>query len=193
MKIVKKKVSDLAFAPYNPRQIDDITLDKLTASIERFGYVEPIVVNKRTGHIVGGEQRAKALAKLGIDEVECVEIDIDPESEKALNLALNKIEGTWDYEKLRAVFAELDAELTPLTGFGPEEIAVLTADFDDLDLSDIEDEISELEEKANDKGANYVVYLSFPSKEEAESWLVNNGFEKHAFKPGARTMVIEMG
>lgn len=193
MKIVKKKVSELTFAPYNPRQIDEATLEKLAASIDKFGYVEPIVVNKRTGHVVGGEQRAKALAKLGVEEVECVEIDLDQESEKALNLALNKIEGAWDYEKLRAIFSDLDAGLAPLTGFGPEEIAVLTADFDDLDLDDLEDEISDIEEKANARGACYVVYLSFPSREEAESWLVNNGFEGRTFKPGARTMVIEMG
>ena len=70
MQIEKMKVSDLKYAPYNPRKIDDKELAKLKRSISEFGYVEPIVWNQRTGFVVGGNQRLKALRELGIEEVE---------------------------------------------------------------------------------------------------------------------------
>jgi len=55
--------------------------------------VEPIVWNKRTGNIVGGHQRLKVLLDMGMREVDCVVVDLDEAKEKALNLALNKIQG----------------------------------------------------------------------------------------------------
>ncbi len=39
-------------------QPGDIEYEKLRGSIEEFGYVEPIVWNERTGHMVGGISRA---------------------------------------------------------------------------------------------------------------------------------------
>ena len=70
MKIEKMKVSDLKYAPYNPRKIDDKELAKLKRSITEFGYVEPIVWNKRSGFVVGGNQRLKALRELEIEEAD---------------------------------------------------------------------------------------------------------------------------
>ena len=47
-------------APYNPRTISDHDLVALGRSMTTFGVVEPVVVNKRTGRVVGGHQRVKA-------------------------------------------------------------------------------------------------------------------------------------
>ena len=64
MRIVTKNVSELQPAPYNPRlelTRDDPHYRKLKRSIERFGLVEPLLWNKRTGFLVGGHQRLRVL------------------------------------------------------------------------------------------------------------------------------------
>ena len=68
--------------------------------MEQFGYVEPVVWNKTTGRVIGGHQRLKVLVDLGLKEVDCVVIELSEEKEKALNVALNKISGEWNTDKL---------------------------------------------------------------------------------------------
>ena len=59
-------------APYNPRTISDHDLASLGRSMQTFGVVEPIVVNTRTGRIVGGHQRVKAAeARCTVERVRC--------------------------------------------------------------------------------------------------------------------------
>ncbi len=128
MEIKSLLVKDIKYAPYNPRRISEEVLSKLKRSIEEFGYVEPIVVNKRTMHVVGGNQRLKVLRQLGIEEVQAVIVDLDDTHEKALNIALNKINGEWDLGKLKEIFEELEQniEMINLTGFDPEEVEKIT-------------------------------------------------------------------
>ena len=128
MKLEKKKVSELKPAPYNPRidvKENKYFYEKLYRSIKQFGLVEPIVWNKRTGHVVGGNQRLQILKDAGIDEVDVVVVDLPLEEEKALNIALNKITGDWDKEKLAIVLDELnnvDDFLMQLSGFDEKEL-----------------------------------------------------------------------
>ena len=56
-------------------------------------YVEPVIWNRQTGNVVGGHQRLKVLIDLGQQEIDCVVVDLDLQREKALNIALNKIQG----------------------------------------------------------------------------------------------------
>lgn len=102
MQIEKIEIGKLKAAEYNPRKDlkpGDPEFEKLKRSIEEFGYVEPVIVNKRTGYrIVGGHQRYKVLKQLGYTEVDCVIVDLDEQKEKALNIALNKISGSWDFK-----------------------------------------------------------------------------------------------
>jgi len=128
MEIKKVKIEEIKYAPYNPRKISDEMLQKLEKSIKEFGYIEPLVVNKRTLHVVGGNQRLKVLKKLGIKEVQVVMVDLDDEHEKALNLALNKIQGEWDLPQLKELLQELEPNLE-LTGFDPKEFEALINQF----------------------------------------------------------------
>ena len=133
MNIEKKNVKDLLPADYNPRKDlkpGDPEYEKLKRSIEQFGYVEPVIWNEKTGRVVGGHQRLKVLTDMGITEVDVVVVDMDTEKEKALNIALNKINGEWDTEKLALVIADLqgtDFDVS-LTGFDPEELEDLFRD-----------------------------------------------------------------
>src|SRR3989338_7225353 len=127
MRIEKVSINKINPAAYNPR-IDlkpgDRDYEKLKQSINTFGYVEPLVWNSRTGNLVGGHRRFKILLEQGAQEVEVSVVDLDLEKEKALNLALNRIRGEWDYEKLGHLLDELgtssDFDVT-LTGFDISE------------------------------------------------------------------------
>jgi len=150
MKLTKISIDKIKPAPYNPRiDIKDNPdfYEKLKNSIEKFGYVEPIIYNKRTGHIVGGNQRYQILKDKGIKEIEVVEIDLPEEDEKALNIALNKISGDWDFPKLNELILDLEEQDydIELTGFDVDELNDI---FDDLkeaeeDDFDVEDAITE--------------------------------------------------
>jgi DNA modification methylase len=86
--------------------------------------VEPVIWNGKTGNVVGGHQRLKVLVDLGQTEIDCVVVNLDQQKEKALNIALNKIQGEWDETKLAELMADLDAGAfdVSLTGFEPSEI-----------------------------------------------------------------------
>lgn len=130
MKIEQRAIASLTPADYNPRKDlkpGDTEYEKLKTSIERFGYVEPAIFNERTGRIVGGHQRLKVMADLGIETADVVIVDLDENTEKALNVALNKISGEWDEPKLVLLIADLQAADfdVNLTGFDTDEIEAL--------------------------------------------------------------------
>lgn len=148
MKFVKKKITDLIPADYNPRKDlkpGDPDYEKLKRSMHEFGYVDPIIWNQQTGHVVGGHQRLKILQDEGIQEAECVVVSLDDEKEKALNIALNKISGDWDKDKLALLMTDLQASDLDisLTGFDEDEISDLLATEDDThdDDFDIDSEL----------------------------------------------------
>lgn len=133
MEFQKIKTDKLNPARYNPRKDlkpGDAEYEKLKHSIEEFGYVEPIIWNKTTGSVVGGHQRLKILHQMGFDEVDCVVVDLDEQKEKALNIALNKISGEWDNEKLALLISDLNDSAfdISLTGFDAAEIDELFKD-----------------------------------------------------------------
>ena len=141
MLIEKMKTENLLPADYNPRKDlkpGDEEYEKLKRSIEQFGYVEPVIWNRTTGRVVGGHQRLKVLINMGISEVDCVVVEMDENKEKALNVALNKISGEWDKDKLALLISDLQAEDfdVSLTGFDAAEI-------DDLFKDTIQDKIKD--------------------------------------------------
>jgi hypothetical protein len=147
VEIRKIPIEQLNPAAYNPRkdlQPGDPEYEKLKRSMQEFGYVEPIVWNKRTGNIVGGHQRYKVLLDMGMSEVDCVVVDLDETKEKALNVALNKISGDWDMPKLKDILQELDTGAfdIELTGFDMDEIEDLMTQFH-VPGEIIEDEVPE--------------------------------------------------
>ena len=94
MKIETVPVSKISPAPYNPRKDlkpGDAEYEKLKRSMEAFGCVEPLVWNRRTGHLVGGHQRFKVLCAQCVETIEVSVVDLPIEQEKSLNIALNKI------------------------------------------------------------------------------------------------------
>lgn len=136
------RIADLNPAAYNPRvelKPGDSDFEKLKRSIEEFGYVELIVVNVGNDNtVISGHQRLSVMKTLGYEEVECLTVDLDLTREKALNIALNKISGAWDEDKLALVIADLDAADfdAELTGFDEDEIQAMIGTLDDTDAHD---------------------------------------------------------
>ena len=127
--IQEMSINDITPADYNPRidlNENDDEYKKIKNSIEEFGYVDPIIWNKHTGNIVGGHQRFTVLKDLGYDKVDVSVVDMNEQDEMALNVALNKVEGEWDRNKLRDVIEQLEEDRLAFTGFDEEEIENLS-------------------------------------------------------------------
>lgn len=159
MNIQKIKIESLKPAEYNPRKDlkpEDEEYQKIKKSITEFGYVAPVIVNSNMT-VIGGHQRLKVLKELGYTEVECVVVDLDQKEEKALNIALNKISGDWDNDKLEELLAELkqtDIDMD-ITGFSFDEVDEILKDItgskeDDFDLDQALNEIEEPISKRGD-------------------------------------------
>lgn len=134
-------IAELKPADYNPRkdlQPGDPEYEKLKRSLTEFGYVEPVIWNSTTGNIVGGHQRLKVLEDLGHTDVDVIVVELDETREKALNIALNKISGEWDNDKLALLIADLDASDfdAELTGFDDAEIQQLIGSLDEGEVED---------------------------------------------------------
>ncbi len=164
MQIERKKIRDMDRAAYNPR-IElipgDTEYENLRRSITTYGLIIPVVWNKRTNRVVSGHQRITVLENEGETEVDVSVVDLDEMQERQLNVALNKVEGDWDEEKLGDLLAELGENAT-LTGFTRQEIDSLTNDIDSLIDSDtVDKELKAIEELFN-------VSLTFDKADQEE-------------------------
>ena len=125
LEITNLPIRDLRPDPANPRRISDEELESLTRSIREFGLIDPIIARREDKVVIGGHQRLIAARKLGLKQVPVVLVDISEEQAHVLNLALNRISGTWDQELLARLLAELkevlDIDIT-LTGFSEDEL-----------------------------------------------------------------------
>lgn len=140
MKIEQVPINDLKEADYNPRQLTEDQHKHLTESIQKFGLVDPIIVNKHKGRenvVIGGHQRLKIARQLAFETVPVVYLDLDLEREKELNLRLNKNLGQWDWNKLAN---EFDIDYLLNLGFTEHEIGVdfLEEKKEDDDVPDVE-------------------------------------------------------
>lgn len=142
---MKTTVSDLKPSPYNPRKISKAALEALAQALREFGDLGGVVVNTKTGHMVSGHQRVKALdpvwaiTKAAIKDATGTtaagfietphgrlsyrEVHWPLAKEKAANLAANKHGGTFDMTAVRGILSDLDdgSMNLDLTGFLTDE------------------------------------------------------------------------
>ena len=103
MNIEKIEINKLKAATYNPRQISTKQYKDLKESINKFGLVDPIIVNK-CYTIIGGHQRYKICKDLDYKDIGCIILDLDKEQERELNIRLNKNTGEFDMDILANEF-----------------------------------------------------------------------------------------
>jgi hypothetical protein len=162
LEIYHRDINELIFAEYNPRKISEKAKGELIQSINTFGMVEPILVNmhpNRLNIIIGGHQRVKVAKEVFSDRfktIPCVYAYIaDIETEKELNLRLNKNVGEWDYMKLLASF---NVNLLKNVGFTDDELKFTPEEESELDKA--------AEEYTNDN-VPYPIVPKFTEKYEA--------------------------
>jgi hypothetical protein len=146
MKIVEKEISELIASEYNPRRLSEIQLDDIKASLVKFGFVDPVIVNmhkKRKNIIVGGHQRVKVWEILGKSTVPCVEVKLSHEDEMELNIRLNKNTGEFDFDLLSEFFDKDD-----LSDWG----------FTDFELDEMKDEWNDPSDKGGDGDSGTAEY-----------------------------------
>ena len=165
MEFEVKRIADMNRAAYNPRvdlQPEDEEYQAIERSLKRHGLVQPIVWNRRTNTVVSGHQRLTVLEAKGETEVTVSVVDLDDIQEKELNVALNKITGEWDDDKLSVILNELGEEATD-TGFTLPEIDVLRDElksyFNDVTAPDEEEPTEEPEE-------SFLLSLTFDAADE---------------------------
>lgn len=122
----------LRLDPANVRLHPQRNMDAIKGSIARFGQVEPIVVQRGTNIIIGGNARYQVLRDLGAHEVDIVELDIDDLQAAALGIALNRTAelAEWDFGALNRTLAEIvgqDHALAIDTGFDEAELEKMLA------------------------------------------------------------------
>jgi len=197
---VKLSIDELNPAEYNPRrdlQPEDPEYKKLLKSIQKFGYVLYIVVNKDMT-VIGGHQRLKILKDLGYTEIEVTQVDLNKKDEKALNLALNKIDGIWDYDMLGDMIRGLNTDGFDfeVTGFSDTEVMAFTDDIDmgfsfntqsestdggDYDSNDNETPDDMVEVEGDPAGGGFVLQIGFSEKERAIAFLEHVGYDDLKF------------
>lgn len=192
MNIKTLKTADLRPANYNPRRDlkpDDVDYQKLRRSIQEFGYVEPIIWNERTGTVVGGHQRLKVLIEQGIEEIECVIVNLEEKDEKILNVLLNKAKGRWDIEKLSDILQELnEAGEMEITGYEDWEFQSLMMQYDHIkDL--MNEDFSNFDPGKERDTFTMTFSLPVVEKETAEKYILN---EKEAKLKLAAAVITRM-
>lgn len=176
MRVETKKIAEINRAPYNPRielKPGDEEYEAIKYSIETYGLVQPIVWNERTNNVVSGHQRLTVLEDIGETEVQVIVVNLDDIEEKQLNIALNRVRGRWDNDKLTEILAEL-GEDAKYTGFTDEELETMkkaTSYFDEHSQDD-----SEVQENEHD-GDTFTVAISFSAEdgELVENYIAVNG------------------
>jgi hypothetical protein len=137
--VTYRAVGDLIPNPRNARTHPKRQIDQLKASIEAFGFTNPILADPE-GHIIAGHGRLQAARAMGLTEVPTIILSgLSEVQRRALRIADNKIalNAGWDLEILQLELSELaslDVDIDPtLTGFSTGEIDVILTSAGDPD------------------------------------------------------------
>jgi len=149
MKIVYRKLDELVPYARNPRDTRE-AVDKVAASIQAFGFLVPIIIDK-DNVIVAGHTRLLAARKLGLKEVPTTTAeDLTDDQIKAFRLVDNRVAemAIWDLplltEAMEEIGDEIDMEAFGFENIEPEDYVVKDTG-KEFDESDFEDEAFEYE------------------------------------------------
>ena len=129
----------------NPRH-NELAIDAVAKSIDKFGFKQPLVLSK-DGTVIVGHTRLLAAVKLGLKKVPVIYSDLSEEDEKAYRIADNRVSenSRWNYELLNFEISELsdlNYDLSVL-GFSGKEISKSLTGWDsDISMSNIEEDDS---------------------------------------------------
>lgn len=155
---------------------------KLKDSLMHHDYVEPIIWNRRTGYIVSGHQRLQVMKDIAeeegevLDSLDVIVVDMPEDKADTLMVAINKITGLWDEDKLRTLFQELNESDFIYTGYDDFEIEKLLNDDTSVpnDIQEQDDTISTLDDMDDAKSKDtFKLTIFFDTEDERESAYYN--------------------
>jgi ParB-like chromosome segregation protein Spo0J len=116
-------INEIKVHPMNPREGD---IGSIIESLNKMGQYRPIVVNKRTRHIVSGNHTYQGAVQLGWEKIAVHWIDVDEIEEIKILIVDNRTSdlATYDPQELNKLLTTTN--LTG-TGFSPEEVAEILA------------------------------------------------------------------
>ena len=144
MNIVNVKIAEITPYANNPRN-NDGAVESVAKSIEKFGFIGAIILNKDKV-IINGHTRVKACKKLGMETIPAIIVDhLTKEQEDALRIADNKTGeiAEWDEELLRAELKALEA-----AGFGIEDLGFDNSELEALLEGDVSVSVGETDPNA---------------------------------------------
>jgi DNA modification methylase len=118
------KLTELHADPSNARSHDERNLNAIADSLKAFGQVEPLVVQKSTGKVIGGNGRLEVMRRQGITDCDIVEVDVSDTQAVALGIALNRTSelAAWDDETLAKLLESLPDDQFAATGFSGTDL-----------------------------------------------------------------------
>ena len=128
MKVIDRALSGIKPYPNNPRSIPLEAIDSVAASIEEFGWRQPIVVDT-DGVIIVGHTRYLAAKKLGLKKAPVHVMDATDEQAKAFRIADNRTGefSEWDMDQLSEELLALDSASFNMLDFGISEAELAAA------------------------------------------------------------------
>jgi len=151
--------------PYanNPRTHSEQQVAQVAASIQEFGFNNPILIDEHNG-IIAGHGRLAAAQKLNMNLVPTILLEgLSEAQRKAYVIADNKLteNGGWDYDLLAVEIdrlKELDIDVN-LTGFEPKEVNTILGEEIEKHVSDPKVDFFENE-----------MIMKFSSEKQLEKW-----------------------
>lgn len=139
-------IESIKFFPKNARVHRKKNLDAIKESLSRFGQVEPLVLQKSTSYVLGGNGRLEAMKSLGWEKVSCVHVDVSDKEALALSVALNRTSelSEWDVEALQEVMSFVKDDKDLLPGWSDDELsAMLDTSWEVEEIGEVLNEDSE--------------------------------------------------
>ena len=191
MEFEKINLNSLIPSDYNPRVMSESQTKKLAHNLEQFGLVDPIIINLKNNHIIGGHQRYNILLEKYGGQIEGTDQEFylvrlgdigwvfedtqltinDDNHEKALNLSLNRLDGNFDDDKVTQLLEDLQMDNFDLDLTGFEDYEIIEYSLDDVDLTLFDDDDDDSQDAVDLHGNDYTSTLIFNSRQQMDQFL----------------------
>lgn len=177
----RARLDELVPDPLNARVHGERNLASIRASLEQFGQVEPLVVQKSSGRVIGGNGRREAMLALGMEEADVVDVDVDDATATRMAITLNRTAelAEWDYETFVDTIKEFNLlGEGELPGFELVELEQIVSNIDSAGVNSLSGEwVGMPEFDQRDKTAFRTLHVHFKDQGAVDEFAEKLGFK----------------